>query len=126
MRQFILETCLFAILALLVVIAYQNFRRFHQPLTTTEYQAVMLTNGNVFYGRIDHLGSDYPVLRDVFRVRQDVRSATPRPGYMLVRRKDDITGADHMIIPASAIAYIEPVAGDSTVGRLIGQASASR
>lgn len=126
MRQYILDTCLFAILALLVVIAYQNLRRFHRPQITTAYQAVMLTNGNVFYGRVDHLGTDYPVLRDVFRVRQDVRSATQRPAFVAVRRKDDITGADHMIIPATAIAYIEPVAGDSTVGQLIGQASASR
>jgi hypothetical protein len=107
-----------AIVALLAAIAYQNHRRFHVPLLTTPYQAVMLTNGSLLYGRIDHLGTDHPVLRDVFVVREEPHAA-PGERYRLVRRRNEANGADHVIFPASSIAYVEPVQRDSIVGRLI-------
>jgi hypothetical protein len=82
----------------------------------------VLVNGDVFYGRIDHLGSDHPVLRDVFMVRTELDPETKQPRYVLLRRKDGISGADHMIFPVTAIAFVEPVLPDSTIGRLIEQA----
>src|SRR5262245_34853869 len=58
MKQAALVVCALAVVAMLAVITYQNHRRFHWPMLTTPYQAVTLTNGAVFYGRLDHLGSD--------------------------------------------------------------------
>jgi hypothetical protein len=110
-----------AIVALLVAIAYQNQRRFHTPLLTTPYQAVVLQNGSVFYGRVDHLGTDHPVVRDAFTVRAEIDPQTGRPRHVVVKRRDDIHGADHLIVPAGAIAFVEPVRPDSTIGRLIGE-----
>ena len=111
-----------AIAVLVAVIVYQNHRRFHRPLITTPYQAVALVNGDVFYGRIDHLGSDHPVLRDVFVLRTELDPETNQPRHVILRRKDETTGADHIIFVATAIAFIEPVLPDSTIGRLIEQA----
>ena len=122
MREAVLAVLGLAIVALLAAIVYQNHRRFHRPLITTPYQAVVLENGNVFYGRIDHLGSDHPVLRDVFSIRRELGPGTEQPRYVLVKRKDEIDGADHIIIPVTAIAFVEPVRPDSTVGKLIEQA----
>jgi hypothetical protein len=116
----------FATLATLTVIAYQNHRRFHQPLLTTPYQAVTLTNGSVFYGRIDHLGSDHPVLRNAFSLRHEQNAETQQPSHVLVRREDELTGADHMIFPVTSIAFVEPVHADSIVGRLIEQTGLQR
>ena len=110
-----------AIVALLAVIVYQNYRRFHRPLLTTPYQAVVLKNGDVFYGRIAHLGTDHPVLRDVFTVRQEADSETGHPRYVVVKRQDEMNGADHIIFTVTAIAFVEPVHPDSTIGRLIEQ-----
>jgi hypothetical protein len=110
-----------AIVALLAMIVYQNYRRFHRPLLTTAYQAVVLRNGDVFYGRIGHLGTDHPVLRDVFTVRQERDSETGNPRYVVMKRKDGVNGADHMILTVNAIAFVEPVHPDSTIGRLIEQ-----
>ncbi|MDD5330474.1 MAG: hypothetical protein PHX38_10740 [Sulfuricella sp.] len=121
MREAMLGLLGLAIAALLAALVYQNQRRFHKPLITTPYQAVTLQNGTVFYGRIDHLGTDYPVLRDAFTLRVD-SSGTEGPTYSLVRRKDEPNGADHIILPAASIAFVEPVRPDSEVGRLIGQA----
>lgn len=119
MRQAVLVVIGLAVIAMLALIAYQNHRRFHRPLLTTPYQAVTLTNGTVLYGRIDHLGSDHPVLRDVFTVRQERDSQSQKPQYVLVKRKDEVNGADHAIFPVSAIVFIEPVQPDSTIGKLI-------
>ena len=66
-----------AIVVLLAAGIYQNYRRFHTPLITTPYQAVVLINGSVFYGRIDHLATDYPVLRDAFTVQSELRAGRP-------------------------------------------------
>jgi hypothetical protein len=122
MREAVLAVLGLVIVALLAAIVYQNHRRFHKPLVTTPYQAVVLTNGNVFYGRIDHLGTDHPVLRDPFTVRHELDSVTQQPRDVVVKRKDEPNGADHIIFPVTAIAFIEPVRPDSTIGKLIEQA----
>jgi hypothetical protein len=115
-----------SILLLLAVNAYHNYRRFHKPLITTPYQSVMLVNGSVVYGMIDHLGTDYPVLRDAFTVQHEFDENTRQQRYILLNRKDDINGADHMILPATSIVFVEPVKPDSTVGMLITQASSEK
>ena len=86
----------------------------------------MLVNGSVVYGMIDHLGTDYPVLRDAFTVRHEFDENTRQQRYILLNRKDDINGADHMILPATSIVFVEPVKPDSTVGMLITQASSEK
>lgn len=126
MRQAVLLVIGLAIVAMLAIIAYQNYQRFHRPLLTTPYQAVMLTSGTVFYGRIDHLGSDHPVLRDVFSVRQELDPQTQKQRYVLVRRTDGANGADHMIFPVTSILFIEPVQPDSPIGQLIVRAGSGR
>ncbi len=123
MRDAVLAAIGLGIVVLLAAILYQNYRRFHRPLLTTPYQAVVLQNGDVFYGRIDHLGTDHPVLQDVFTIRQEMDPGTGDPRYVVARRKDEERGADHMILPATSIAFIEPVEPDSTIGRLIADAS---
>jgi len=123
MKEAILAAVGLAILMLLASSVYQNYRRFHKPQITTPYQAVLLQNGSTFYGRIDHLGTDYPVLRDVFTVRRVLDPETQQPRYILLKRQDEVNGADHVIFPATSIAFIEPVMPDSTIGKLIAQAS---
>lgn len=119
MRDVVIAACGLAIVALLVVIAYQNHQRFHKPLLTTTYQAVTLLSGETFYGRIDHFGTDHPVLRDAFTLHTETDAQSRSPKRTLVRRKDTLTGADHVVFPATAIAFVEPVRADSAVGRLI-------
>src|SRR5262245_25173011 len=113
MTQAVLAVLGFSIVAILAVVAYQNHRRFHRPLLTARYHAVMLVNGTMLYGRMDHLGSDHPVLRDVFSVRQESDSRTQVQQYVLVNHKDERNGADQMIFPVTSIVFIEPVRPDS-------------
>ncbi|NLD68830.1 MAG: hypothetical protein GX644_08450, partial [Limnobacter sp.] len=104
-------------------IVRQNQRRFHKPLLTTRYQAVTLTNGHVFYGRIDHLGTDHPVLRDAFELRTEPDPKSGRATHAVVWRKSGPTGADHLILPAASIGFVEPVRSDSPIGQAIEQAT---
>jgi hypothetical protein len=107
---------------LLAANLYQDHRRFHRPLLTTAYQRVTLQNGDVFYGRIDHLGTDHPVLRDAMTIRQEKSPSATEPQYVLIRRKDEPHGADHIIFPALSIAFVEPVRPDSPIGQVIAAA----
>jgi hypothetical protein len=86
----------------------------------------VLEDGSVFYGRIEHLGTAYPVLRDAFTVQTALDPNTQHPRYVLVKRKDGVHGADHMIFPATSIVFIEPVQPESTIGKLIAQASSQQ
>jgi hypothetical protein len=126
MKEAIVAIIGLAMVVLLTVLVYQNYRRFHKPQLTTTYQAVTLRDGSIFYGRIDHLGTDYPVLRDAFEVQREIGSNTREPRYVLTKRKDHIHGADHMILSGTSIAFVEPVSPDSTVGKLITQATGGK
>ncbi|UCH49671.1 MAG: hypothetical protein JSU95_07845 [Betaproteobacteria bacterium] len=119
MKEVIIAGIGLAVVAILIVTAHQNYRRFHRPLLTTSYQAVTLTNGSVYYGRIDHLGSDHPVLRGAFSVQQESDPKTGEMRYVITKRTDGANGADHMIFPVTSIAFVEPVRADSTIGKLI-------
>ena len=118
MKQALLVLAGFAFVAMLAVLVYQNHRRFHRPLLTTPYQAVTLSNGTVLYGRIDYLGTE-PVLRDVFSVQLEPDPQTQKQQDMLVKRKDGVNGADHVIFPFTSILFIEPVQPDSPTRKLI-------
>jgi hypothetical protein len=118
-RDLVMSALGLVIAMLLAVMVYQNYQRLHRPLLTTTHQAVTLLNGDVLYGRIDHLGTDHPVLRDAFAVHEQRIAPTGEMKLVLVKRSGTSTGADHIIFQASAIAFVEPVRADSAIGQLI-------
>jgi hypothetical protein len=85
----------------------------------TEYQAVFLSNGQAFIGKLEGAGTDYPLLRDVFYIQSGVNQATKQVTNVLVKRGKELHGPDFMYINAKNILMIEPVASDSQVARLI-------
>jgi hypothetical protein len=96
------------------------------PLAS-EYQAVLLSNGQIMFGKLEGLGSAYPVLRDVYYVARRPASAEPAPSadsqssLVLVQRGQEWHGPDRMILNASQILVVEPVGADSRVARLIAE-----
>lgn len=89
---------------------------------TTEYQCVLMTNGQYFFGKIEKAGSAYPVLRNVYYVRQQMNPETKEMKSTMFKRSMEPFAPDMMYINASAIALIEPVAPDSKVATMIKQA----
>jgi hypothetical protein len=86
----------------------------------TPYQAVLLTNGQVFYGRLDKLGSPFPVLTEVYYVVQNqVNQDTKQVSNTLIRRGKEWHAPDRMILNGAHIVLVEPVRTDSVVAKLI-------
>jgi len=92
----------------------------------TEYQAVFMENGQVFFGKLQNAGSPYPLLKSVFYIRQQVNPETKELRQVLLRRANELHKPDQMYINAGHIAIIEPVAADSQVARLIKEAEAQK
>ncbi|MCB0246307.1 MAG: hypothetical protein KDI12_23025 [Anaerolineae bacterium] len=89
---------------------------------TSEYQAVFMDNGQVFFGKLEQAGSDYPLLRDAFTLQGQVNPDTKETKTALVRRSVELHNPDYMVLNARHILVIEPVAADSRVAQVIKQA----
>jgi hypothetical protein len=90
-------------------------------LNPTQYEAVLLTNGSVYFGRLEGLGSPYPVLHDVYYVQSNVNPETKAVTNVLVKRGKEWHGPDRMIINERSIVFVEPVGPDSKVAQLIAE-----
>jgi hypothetical protein len=88
----------------------------------SEYQAVFLANGQVFFGKITDAGAEYPLLKDVFYVQTATSPETKQPVSILVKRGNEWHGPDLMYINSRQIVVIEPVAAGSRVAALIAEA----
>lgn len=89
---------------------------------TDGYQAVFLDSGAVFFGQLQGLGTDYPVLTSVFYVQSTTDPETKKTSSVLVKRGKEWHGPDKMTINAHHIVFVEPVTSGSTVANLIAQA----
>jgi hypothetical protein len=93
------------------------------PKTTTEYQAVFMQNGQVFFGKIENSGGNYVTLREVYYIQQQGNPETKEVKGVLLKRANELHAPDVMHINARQIAVIEPVTPDSRVAQLIRQAA---
>jgi len=88
----------------------------------TAYQAVLLTNGSVYYGKLEGLGGPFPVLRDVFYVQAAADPNTKQTTNVLIRRGKEWHAPDYMVLNANHILLVEPVTPGSRVANLIAEA----
>jgi hypothetical protein len=93
-------------------------------IDSQRYYAVLLTNGAVYFGKLEGLGSPWPVLTNVFYVQAGpVDPNTKQPsGMVLIQRGHELHGPDRMILNEKSIVFVEPVGADSRVAQLIKQA----
>ena len=86
-----------------------------------KYYAVLLSNGAVYFGKLEGLGSAYPVLRDVYYVQTTTNPETKAVSSILVKRGKEWHGPDRMILNEKAVIFVEPVGVDSKVSQLIAE-----
>ncbi|SRR5713101_1649332 len=111
--------------ALVVGMGATVYRSFTVPASTelkTPYQAVVLTNGQAYFGRLEKLGTAYPILTDVYYVQTQVNQDTKQVTNTLVKRGKELHGPGVMVLNAQHILFIESVSPDSTIGKLIEEA----
>jgi regulator of protease activity HflC (stomatin/prohibitin superfamily) len=87
----------------------------------TPYQAVLLANGQAYFGKLQGLGSAFPVLIDVHYVQTQVNQETKQTTNILVRRGKEWHGPDRMILNGNQIVLVEPVTEGSQVAKLIAE-----
>jgi hypothetical protein len=93
---------------------------------TTEYQLVVMNNGQYFIGKIEKAGSAYPVLKNVFYIRQQMDPETKQMKAGLFKRSMEPHAPNMMYINASSISLIEPVSPDSQMAKLIKQSESQK
>ena len=125
MEQRLTAAAAILIALLLCVIAYQNVTIHAQPYFSTPFQAVLLQNGQAFFGQLDKANTDYPVLRNVFYIRSQINQETKQVNNQLVKRGQEWHEPDYMVLNRSHIVLIEPVRPGSQVAKLIDEASKS-
>jgi hypothetical protein len=91
------------------------------PKLETDYQAVLLTNGQVYYGKLHGLGSAYPVLTDVYYVQTGVDPATKQSKSVLLKRGNEWHSPDRAVLNGRQILMVEPVTAGSRVAHLIAE-----
>jgi hypothetical protein len=82
------------------------------------YQAVLLTNGQVYFGRLEGYGTKNPVLREVYYVQSGVNDQK-QPTNILLKRGKEWHGPDRMYLNPRQIMMVEPVGPTSRVSELI-------
>lgn len=90
---------------------------------TTPYQAVLLSNNSVYYGKLAGFGTPSPVLTDVFYILSQSNPETKQVTNVLVKRGKELHGPDRMYLNANSIVFVEPVGADSKVAQLIDEAN---
>ena len=89
---------------------------------STPYQAVLLTNGSVYFGHLQGYGSHQPVLSEVYYVVTQTNSETKQSNNVLIKRGKELHEPDRMYLNPQQILFVEPVGPNSKVAQLIAQA----
>lgn len=112
------------IAGLLVIVAagiyiFRTVRRSGAVQFTTPYQAVLLTNGSAYFGKLADYGGPHPVLTDVFYIVNQVDPQTKQSKPVLVKRGKELHEPDRMYLNPSQILFVETVGPHSKVAQLI-------
>jgi hypothetical protein len=107
--------------ALLAALLFRDVRATAAPEFATPYQAVVLTGGQVYYGRLENAAGLFPVLRDVFYIASQVNPETKQAQNVFVRRGKELHGPEYMVLNRQSIAFVEPVKDDSQVANFIAE-----
>jgi hypothetical protein len=86
---------------------------------TTEYQAVFIDNGQVYFGKLEKAGSEQPLLKEVYYIGQRPAPDGKGVANILLKRGNEWHGPDSMYITRNHIVMIEPVSPTSRVAELI-------
>ncbi len=88
------------------------------------YQAVFLTNGQVYFGKMKSTSGNYVTLKDVFYIQSNPQqagaSASPNPQLALVQLGNEIHGPEsQMQIANDQVIFWENLKSDSKVVQAI-------
>jgi hypothetical protein len=122
------------ILVVVVGIVWFVWGRISPATTSGAYQAVFLSNGQVYFGKVSNLHSDYVKLADIFylQMKKGVQTQEPpaegeqpaaaQSQLSLIKLGSELHGPqDSMIINQKHVLFIESLKDDSKVVAAIKQ-----
>lgn len=83
------------------------------------YQAVLLSNNNMFFGKLQGYGTDNPVLSEVYYFQPVIDPQTKQQTNVLLKRAKQWHSPDKMYLNPKQIVLVEPVGANSRVAELI-------
>jgi hypothetical protein len=123
-RIFVMLVVLIALVVLVLIARTQLFRAgistlfapsAGEVIDRSAYQAVFLTNGATYFGKLQPQGDDWFVLTDVYYL-QTTDQGTPQ----LIKRGNEAQGPrEPLVIARAQVLYIENMRDDSDVVTLI-------
>jgi hypothetical protein len=125
-RGFALLQLVWIVAGIMVVAAaawhFVDRARNHDVQFSTPFQAVLLTNGSVYFGHLQGYGSRQPVLSEVYYVVTQTNPETKQSTNVLIKRGKELHEPDRMYLNPQQILFVEPVGPNSKVAQLIAQA----
>ena len=119
-RIFVILLVLIALIVLVMIVRTQLFRAgistlfapsAAEVIDRNAYQAVFLTNGSTYFGKLEPQGDQWFVMTDVFYL-----SVSDQSGTQLIKRGSEPQGPkEPMIIPRDQILFIENLRDDSDI-----------
>ncbi len=119
-RIFVMLLVLIALILLVLVVRTQLFRAgistlfapsAAEVIDRNAYQAVFLTNGSTYFGKLEPQGEQWFVMTDVFYL-----SVSDQNGTQLIKRGSEPQGPrEPMIIPRDQILFIENLRDDGDI-----------
>lgn len=119
-RVFVMLLVLIALVVGILVLRTQLFRAglstlfapsAAEVIDSNAYQAVFLTNGSSYFGKVREQGEDWFLLTDVFYL-----SSSEQSGTQLIKRGSEPQGPrEPMIVPKQQVLFIENLRDDSEI-----------
>ena len=100
------------------------FHNYRNPAVRfdSSFQAVLLTNGSVYFGHLHDYGTSNPVLTEVYYVVSQTDPETKQVKSSLIKRGKELHEPDRMYLNPNQIVFVETVGANSKVAQLIAQA----
>ena len=92
-----------ALLSLGISTGCGNMQRSKGPEITTPYAAVLLDNGQLYYGKLTNAGSKFPELTDIYYIQSQVNQETKAMTNILIRRGNEWHGEDVRLAQAKDV-----------------------
>ena len=121
-RRAIARNVLVALLVFLAAFGYVRWWDFALPsVGAARYQAVFLSNGQTYFGRfIDRIGPYVKVERAYYIQTNQTEDQSTPPESRLIKRGNELhQPLPFVLIPRSAILFVEDLRPDSPVGQFM-------
>jgi hypothetical protein len=95
--------------------------RASSPRFDAPFQAVLLDNGQAYFGKVSGLGTPFPIIREVYYIQSVTNPETKQVNNILIRGGNEFHGPEFTVLNARHVVMVEPVGTSSKVAQLIAE-----